>query len=60
MIQVFSSYKYHVEDNSIDPGQGITSYEIFFDGKRYWFMSMFWMAENEKYKMPKEYLGKRK
>ncbi|GGI57595.1 hypothetical protein [Winogradskyella haliclonae] len=56
VIQVFSSYKYYSEDNSIKPGRGITSYEIFFDGERYWFISMFWMAENEKYKIPEIYL----
>ncbi|AXT20409.1 hypothetical protein D7030_04620 [Flavobacteriaceae bacterium AU392] len=56
VIQVFSSYKYHSQDNSIKPGRGITSYEIFFDGKRYWFTSMFWMAENKKYKIPETYL----
>ena len=57
IAQVFSTYKFRAEDNSIPPGQGITSYELFFDGDRYWIMSMFWVAENEKYKIPQKYLG---
>ena len=56
VTQVFSTYKYRAEDNSIPKGQGITSYNLFFDGKRYWILSMFWAAENDKYKIPKKYL----
>ncbi|WP_298901697.1 hypothetical protein [uncultured Psychroserpens sp.] len=56
VTQVFSTYKYRAEDNSIPKGQGITSYDLFFDGERYWIMSMFWAAENDKYKIPKKYL----
>ena len=56
VTQVFSTYKFRVEDKSIPNGQGITSYEIFYDGERYWILSMFWAAENAKYKIPKKYL----
>ncbi len=58
IAQVFSTYQFRAEDNSIPPGKGITSYEIFFDGDRYWIMSMFWVAENEKYKIPQKYFNK--
>lgn len=56
VIQVFSTYKYRAQDKSIPAGRGITSYELFFDGNRYWIMSMFWNAENEKYPIPEKYL----
>ena len=56
VIQVFSSYKYWVEDRSIPSNRGVTSYEIFYDGNRYWFLSMFWMSENEKYRIPAKYV----
>ena len=56
VTQVFSTYKFRVEDKSIPEGKGITSYEIFYDGERYWILSMFWAAENAKYKIPKKYL----
>ena len=58
VTQVFSTYEFSVEDNSINPQKGITSYEIFFDGDRYWIMSMFWTMENDKYPIPKKYLKK--
>ncbi|WP_353779671.1 hypothetical protein [Winogradskyella sp. 3972H.M.0a.05] len=53
---VFSTYTYRVEDNSIPQNKGITSYQLLFDGDRYWIISMFWAAENKKYKIPKKYL----
>lgn len=53
--QVFSTYEFRTEDKSIS-GRGITSYEVFFDGTRYWIMSMFWTMENDKYQIPKQYL----
>lgn len=58
IVQVFSTYAFRVEDKSIPEGKGITSYDLFFDGERYWIMSMFWVAENERYKIPAEYLNK--
>ena len=56
VAQVFSTYTYRVEDNSTEPKTGITSYELFYDGERYWIMSMFWNIESNKYKIPKKYL----
>lgn len=58
VTQVFSTYRFRVEDKSIPDGQGITSYDIFYDGDRYWILSMFWAAENQKYKIPEKYLKK--
>ena len=58
VAQVFSTYTFRVEDKSIEPRTGITSYEIFFDGSRYWIMSMFWNFESNKYKIPSEYRAK--
>lgn len=57
IIQVFSTYKFWTQDDSIS-GMGITSYELQYDGDRYWIVSMLWTAENEKYKVPKKYLNK--
>jgi hypothetical protein len=56
VIQVFSTYTYRVEDKSTEPKTGITSYEILFDGERYWILSMFWTIENERFKIPEKYL----
>ncbi|BAO77397.1 hypothetical protein [Winogradskyella sp. PG-2] len=56
VIQVFSTYTFRAEDKSIESKTGITSYEIFFDGDRYWILSMFWTIESERFKIPKKYL----
>lgn len=55
VTQVFSTYEFRTEDKSI-AGRGITSYELLFDGERYWIMSMFWTAEDDRYKVPARYL----
>ena len=55
VTQVFSTYQFRAEDKSIE-GRGITSYELFYDGNRYWILSMYWAAENDKYKVPTKYL----
>ena len=54
--QVFSSYRYYVEDKSIPPRTGITSYQLFFDGDRYWILSMLWTFETPTNKIPDTYL----
>lgn len=54
--QVFSSYRYYVEDKSIPSRTGITSYQLFFDGDRYWIMSMLWTFETLTNKIPDKYL----
>ncbi|MEO1052743.1 MAG: DUF1579 family protein [Bacteroidota bacterium] len=55
VTQVFSTYEFRSEDKTI-AGRGITSYELLFDGSRYWIMSMFWTAEDDQYKIPEQYL----
>ncbi len=56
--QVFSSYRYYVEDKSIPSRTGITSYQLFFDGDRYWIISMLWTFESPTNKIPDKYLKK--
>lgn len=56
VTQVFSSYRFTTEDKSIPDGAGITSYELFYDGNRYWILSMFWQAENAVDKIPAKFL----
>ena len=56
--QVFSTYTFRVEDKSVAPKTGITSYQILFDGLRYWIVSMFWTFESNQHKIPEKYLKK--
>ncbi len=57
ITQSISTYKFWMEDKTAE-GRGFTSYQYFYDGKRYWILSMLWMMESEKYPIPKAYLGK--
>ncbi|WP_422104471.1 hypothetical protein [Winogradskyella sp.] len=57
IVQSISTYKFWMEDKTAE-GKGLTSYQYFWDGKRYWILSMFWMMESEAYKIPKKFLNK--
>lgn len=50
-----STYKFWMEDKTAE-GRGFTSYQYFFDGNRYWIMSMFWQMESDQYPIPDEFL----
>lgn len=56
ITQSISTYKFWMEDKTAE-GRGFTSYQYFYDGERYWIMSMFWMMESDKYPIPKEFLS---
>ena len=56
ITQSISTYRFWMEDKTAE-GRGLTSYQYFWDGKRYWIMSMFWMMESEKYPLPMELLS---
>ncbi|MEQ6124037.1 hypothetical protein AAON49_07560 [Pseudotenacibaculum sp. MALMAid0570] len=55
ITQSISTYKFWMEDKTAE-GKGFTSYQYFWDGKRYWILSMFWMMESDQYPIPKKYL----
>lgn len=55
IIQTISTYKFWMEDKTAE-GRGFSSYNLFYDGNRYWIISMFWMMESEKYPIPEKYL----
>ena len=57
ITQSISTYKFWMEDQTAE-GRGFTSYQYFWDGKRYWILSMFWMMESDKYPLPNHYLTK--
>lgn len=55
ITQSISTYKFWMEDKTAE-GRGFTSYQYFWDGNRYWILSMFWMMESKKYPIPEEFL----
>ncbi len=38
--------------------RGINSIQLYFDGKRWWILSVFWQSENSNLPIPKQYLNK--
>lgn len=57
VFQVWNSYHFKTADEKIK-GQGITSYQIVFDGNEYKILSMLWCLEDERDKIPKKYIRK--
>lgn len=55
IVQSISTYKFWMEDKTAE-GKGFTSYNYFYDGKRYWILSMYWMMESDKFPIPDKYL----
>ncbi len=54
--QTISTYKFWMEDQTAE-GRGFSSYNLFFDGSRYWILSMFWQMESEQFPIPDQYLN---
>ena len=55
MANVMSSYRFWMEDKTAT-GRGISLYHYFFDGERYWIMTMFWQMESARFPIPEEFL----
>ena len=58
IAHVFSTYEWSHEKGGPPAGRGINSFQLLFDGTRWWIMSVFWQQESEEYPIPDEYLPK--
>lgn len=57
VMQVFSSYESrHAAADAKPFARGINSIQLFFDGKRWWVVTVFWQEENSANPLPKEFL----
>lgn len=57
IVQVFSTYAAFRSKADKEPFmRGINSFQLLFDGKRWWVMTIFWEAETPENPIPKEYL----
>lgn len=53
----FSTYESRRTATDVEPFvRGINSIQLYFDGKRWWILSVFWQSENKDLAIPKEYL----
>lgn len=57
IAQVFSTYHAFRKKDDKDPFmRGINSFQLLNDGKRWWVVNIFWLAETTDNPIPKEYL----
>jgi len=56
IIQVFSTYESRHDPKEAPFARGINSFQLFFDGARWWVVTVFWQAESAENPIPKEFL----
>lgn len=57
IAQVFSTYHAFRKKDDKDPFlRGINSFQLLYDGKRWWVVTIYWQAETSDNPIPKEYL----
>lgn len=57
MVHVFSTYEARRASTDAEPFmRGINSFQLFFDGTRWWVLSIYWRAEDDSLPIPDEYL----
>jgi hypothetical protein len=57
IMQVFSTYESRHDPKDPEPfARGINSFQLFFDGSRWWIVTIFWQQESPEMPLPKEFL----
>lgn len=57
IVHVFSTYESrHAPDDAKPFQRGINSIQLMNDGTRWWIVTIFWQAEDEKHPLPEKYL----
>lgn len=57
VVHVFSTYEARRASTDAEPFmRGINSFQLFFDGTRWWVLSIYWRAEDDSLPIPDEYL----
>ncbi len=61
IAQVFSTYaSYHKADDKTPFQRGINSFQLLFDGNRWWVVTIYWQGETPENPIPKQYLKSKK
>lgn len=58
VTHAFSSYETKEKKDGPVTNRGINSIQLFFDGKRYYVINIFWCAESMGFQLPEKYLSK--
>jgi hypothetical protein len=57
IIQIFSTYESRHDAGDAQPfARGINSFQLFYDGTRWWVVTIFWQEETPDNPLPKEFL----
>jgi hypothetical protein len=57
ITHVFSTYESrHKKDDKKPFVRGINSFQLFFDGKRWWIITIYWQGETPELQIPEQYL----
>jgi hypothetical protein len=57
IMQVFSTYESRRDPKDPEPfARGINSFQLFFDGSRWWVVTIYWQQESPEMPLPKEFL----
>lgn len=57
IAHVFSTYHaFNTKEDKTPFMRGINSFQLLYDGKRWWVMSIYWQAESKETPIPKQYL----
>jgi hypothetical protein len=57
IVQVFSTYESRHEADAKPFQRGINSFQLLFDGKRWWVVTIYWQGERPGLSIPKQYGG---
>jgi hypothetical protein len=58
IMEVFSTYESrHDPKDPVPFARGINSFQLFFDGTRWWIMTIYWAEETPQNPLPREFLG---
>jgi len=57
IMQIFSTYESRHDAKDAEPfARGINSFQLFYDGSRWWVVTIYWLEETPENPLPKEFL----
>lgn len=56
IVHIFSTYESRHDPKEAPFARGINSFQLFFDGARWWVVATLWQAETPEFPIPKEFL----
>ena len=57
IMQVFSTYEARRDSTDTRPTRGINSIQLYYDGRRWWIITIYWQHEQADSAIPEKYLS---